>query len=76
MELRKNGFTPVVLLLDISNSVKGEAFSQMKEAFVSLIQGNVIFFMYGIHNISILEFKIHHNLLSLVFFSDVNAYKN
>lgn len=49
MELRKNGFTPVVLLLDISNSVKGEAFSQMKEAFVSLIQGNVIFFMYGIH---------------------------
>lgn len=49
MELRKNGFTPVVLLLDISNSVKGEAFSQMKEAFVSLIQGNVIFFMYGIN---------------------------
>lgn len=43
MEQREKGSVPVVLLLDISNSVKGEAFSQMKEAFVSLIQGNVIF---------------------------------
>ncbi|XP_052701637.1 uncharacterized protein LOC128178481 isoform X6 [Crassostrea angulata] len=39
MEQREKGSVPVVLLLDISNSVKGEAFSQMKEAFVSLIQG-------------------------------------
>lgn len=44
MEQRKYGSVPVVLLLDISNIVKGEAFSQMKEAFVSLIKGksNVI----------------------------------
>lgn len=44
MEQRKYGTVPVVLLLDISNIVKGEAFSQMKEAFVSLIKGksNVI----------------------------------
>ncbi|XP_065943342.1 uncharacterized protein [Magallana gigas] len=39
MEQRKYGSVPVVLLLDISNIVKGEAFSQMKEAFVSLIKG-------------------------------------
>eukprot|EP00105_Crassostrea_gigas_P045427 XP_019929575.1 PREDICTED: uncharacterized protein LOC105344991 [Crassostrea gigas] len=39
MEQRKYGSVPVVLLLDISNIVKGEAFSQMKEAFVSLIMG-------------------------------------
>ncbi|XP_052701639.1 uncharacterized protein LOC128178484 [Crassostrea angulata] len=39
MTQRKYGSVPVVLLLDISNIVKGEAFSQMKEAFVSLIKG-------------------------------------
>lgn len=30
---------PVVFLLDTSKSMRGEGFAQMKEAFLSMIQG-------------------------------------
>lgn len=64
MEQREKGSVPVVLLLDISSSVKGEAFSQMKEAFVSLIQGYAN------------QPLVTHSIAVITFGKDVNIVQN